>query len=191
MILLFSDENLCQEICVKILLEESKLEMAEENQIKLFIHLFKKNSEKNPENLKNLVRVLLYTVVATLKKSPNVKNVSKLKFLSEKLILAIKNLKLKNDFTFGEINQKIRNLFFRISLQSGLKITKNAEKNMSFMIKAVTETCDIAFEDGKHDAYVKDIFDMVVSQVDFINIILSNDKVKGLSSPESIYINTF
>lgn len=176
---MFLDPKKCKDICSKILSNESKLEIAEEEHIKLFIHLFYKSIEIDADALKNLVKVLLHITVLTLKKSPNPKNISKLKFLNEKLILAVKDIKLKNNFIFEEINEKVRKLFIRISLQSGLKVTKNTEKNMSFLIKALAEICDLAFKDNGNEQSIKDIFDMTVSQADFMNIILSNLEVKG------------
>lgn len=188
---LLIDTGLCKEICNVILANETKLELVQEEHIILFIHLFNKSAEINPDALNNLFNILLHITVSTLKKSLNPNNVSKLKFLNEKLLAVIGNLKLKSNFTFREINEKVRKLFVRISLKTGLKVTKNVEKDASFLIKTLAEVCDIAFKDDGNDYYVKDIFDMIVPRKEeeneeFMKIILSNSKVKGLCAHKKL-----
>lgn len=144
--------------------------------VQLFCNFFRKSTEVKSDALKDFCQLLLHIIVAALKKES--KNIAKLNFYCKTLIESIDTLRLKNDFSFEELNKNhFWAQFIRINLKSGLKITKDDKTN--FLLRALIATCDVAYKDNSNEEYVKTIFEMSTSHSEFINIMLSNGNVKS------------
>jgi hypothetical protein len=153
--------------------------------------VFKKSLKIKPDALKDFIQILLHITVTSLKKDS--KNIKKLDFLCKTFIDSIDALKSEDNFVFEELNKNYSWCqFTRISLKSGLKITKE-NNDRTFLLKALVAACGVAYKDNTNHEYVKTIFEMTTSHSEFMNIMLSNASIKSKdkSNKSQIYFLLF
>ncbi|XP_011500624.1 PREDICTED: nucleolar pre-ribosomal-associated protein 1 [Ceratosolen solmsi marchali] len=175
------EQKACDEVCETILSNGNQLDEIQEERIKLLANVFKKGLKIKPDSLKDFVQIVLHVTVTSLKRDS--KNIGKLEFLCKTLNDSIGTLKLEDNFEFEELSKNyFWCQFIRISLKSGLKVTKennNNNNNKAFLLKALVATCSVAYKDNGNEEYVKTIFDMTTSHSEFTNIMLSNANIKN------------